>query len=448
MNYIERARKNFTFGFDDFERMKEKYYIDKSLFIEELSENKKKLLLITRPRRSGKTLTLSMTKYFFDSTSDNSYLFKDLKIHSSKAYELRNTVIVISLNFRSIRLENKSIILESFLRMLEKYFESNHEECENSFVIRGSFSKLYQKQNLTVSDVVNLFEKMIIFLAGKYEKKVLILIDEYDRPFRHAAELGLGEFASDIISSFFLVTIKTQSLIYKTVAFGVLDVQLGKNIRTDINTSLCRVVDNAFCDKIGLTDAEIKEMLANLKLEELRYDLSLNFKSYNTIHGPMYCPWQVFTYIDSISHSTTEHNFEVGSVSRIKLLIKKLTKCDFTTLLELLKNRKITSEIEPQPPNSLISRDELISALIFEGYLSFSLEKDNTSKLRKVFIPNKRRHDVFEEGLYEWILSISDDDKFNEAIEDIKNDREASPEKRFTSLERKLTSFMGAERVS
>ena len=185
--------KKIPIGIDDFKKIRENnyYYIDKTNFIEEIGKNVGKTLLFTRPRRFGKTLNMSMLKYFFDikNKEENKKLFQNLYIEKSDFFEEQGAYSVVYISLKGIKAdtwESSFFLIKSLISSIYNEFEYIREKLNESQL--DSFNKIWLKKD--DGEYRNALKNLTSFLYEYYKKEVILLIDEYDSPLINAYEHG------------------------------------------------------------------------------------------------------------------------------------------------------------------------------------------------------------------------------------------------------------------
>jgi len=376
--------KQLPIGVSDFKFLIDQnyYYIDKTLFIKEIIENSSQVLLIPRPRRFGKTLNLSMLKYFLEKTeTDTRYLFKDTNIEQyEKFQEFHNQFPVIFLSFKDIKQSNWAKAYEDLTLLISNEFSRYSE------ILLPTLSDHERKQYQSIlqrkaSEVV--YQKSLFFLSGilqkHYQKNVIVLIDEYDSPIHVAYDAGYYDEIVDFMRSLFSSVLKDNPSLQKGILTGILRVAK-ESIFSDLNNpEISTILDFEFQDKFGFTTDEVKQLLndyssdknpANgVKLSEIKEW----YNGYQFGETIIYNPWSLITCIKK--HGVLEPYWLNTSSN---LLVKKLllrADHEVKSKLELLlSNQPITERIDKAVIFQNIENQEtaLWGLLLFTGYLTYS----------------------------------------------------------------------------
>ena len=309
--------KKLPMGIEDFKRIRTDnfYYIDKTGLIRDLLKNIAYVTLFTRPRRFGKTLTMSMLRYFFETGSDPS-LFDGLEIAKEKElcgqYMGKFPVIAISLkdvtgrNFEKAKSNLRSVIGDEALR-----FQFLADSTALSDVERrqyGALIELNEQKEYAMSD--GILEKSLTTLSHLLQKhcgtNTVLLIDEYDVPLDKAYQSGYYDEMTDLIRRMFGKALKTNDSLQLAVLTGCLRISK-ESIFTGLNNfKIITIKDVLYNEYFGFTDAEIREMLAYYDKMD-RYDMIKEwYDGYRFGDLEVYCPWDVVSYCHELKMNPNE----------------------------------------------------------------------------------------------------------------------------------------------
>lgn len=453
-----REMKKLPMGIEDFEEMRTMgyYYVDKTGLIRTLLENPGKVNLFTRPRRFGKTLNMSMLKYFFETGSESS-LFDGLEISREtdlcSRYMGRFPVISISLKnaegdtFEKAKKKFKSVIGNEAVR-----FSFLSESGALNETERQQYAKLIQldyQGEYAMSD--ELLENSLLmlsrFLHKHYGQKSIILIDEYDVPLDKAYQSGFYDPMVDFIKTILSQALKTNVSLHFAVLTGCLRISKESIFTGFNNFNVYSVKDVQYNEYFGFSDMEVRKMLEYYGFME-KYDVIREwYDGYRFGELNIFCPWDVVSYCHAlkINSSAAPQNYWVNTSSN-SIVRKFLHRADGTTRdeIELLISggivwKKIRQELTYRDIDSKI--DNLWSILFTTGYLT-QCGKDDGS-MTGLVIPNKEVRWIFEEQIQDWFEEETKRDaqmlkNFCRAFEE--NDT-AAIEKGFTSYLRKTISI-------
>lgn len=404
-------------GIEDFEEMRTNgyYYVDKTGLIKTLLKNFGKVNLFTRPRRFGKTLNMSMLKYFFETGSDNT-LFDGLAISYEKElcknYMGNFPVISISLkNISSDTFEGAKDLLRGTICDEALIFQFLSKSSNLSETERQQYKALIhinEKGIYTMPDGLLMKSLLLLsrFLQKHYGKKTIILIDEYDVPLDKAYQSGYYDMMADFIRSLFGQALKTNSRMYFAVLTGCLRISQ-ESIFTGLNNfSVYTIKDARYNEYFGFTDNEVRKMLEYYGLMGQYDAIKEWYDGYQFGGQGIYCPWDVIKYCDDLrdGNAIKPHNYWVNTSSN-NILRKFIDKAGKYTRdeIELLINggsiqKEIRQELTYRDLDSDI--DNLWSILFTTGYLTQN-GKENYG-LTRLVIPNKEIRWIFIRQIREW----------------------------------------------
>ncbi|MEZ3463994.1 MAG: ATP-binding protein [Lachnospiraceae bacterium] len=409
--------KKLPMGIEDFKRIRTDnfYYIDKTGLIRDLLKNIAYVTLFTRPRRFGKTLTMSMLRYFFETGSDPS-LFDGLEIAKEKElcgqYMGKFPVIAISLkdvtgrNFEKAKSNLRSVIGDEALR-----FQFLADSTALSDVERrqyGALIELNEQKEYAMSD--DILEKSLTTLSHLLQKhcgtNTVLLIDEYDVPLDKAYQSGYYDEMTDLIRRMFGKALKTNDSLQLAVLTGCLRISK-ESIFTGLNNfKIITIKDVLYNEYFGFTDAEIREMLAYYDKMD-RYDMIKEwYDGYRFGDLEVYCPWDVVSYCHELkmNPNANPQNYWVNTSSndiirRFVSMAKQSTRNEIEQLIEGGSIRKkIHQELTYRDLDSKI--DNLWSLLYTTGYLTQRGQEENG--MTELVIPNREINWIFVEQIREW----------------------------------------------
>ena len=239
-------------------RIRDNYYIDKTMYIKDVIDNQARVVLVTRPRRFGKTLNMSMLKYYFDiNQKDSKDIFKGLKImeQEEKYTSQLGAYPVIYVTLKDAGLPNyEYMIMQMKTIMMEVFYEHRHI-IESDKILEGERNLFKKITSATATDIdlINSIKILSKMLYMYYEKPVILLIDEYDVPIQTAYVEGYYEEAIKFLKTFYGTTFKDNPYLQKTVLTGVSRVAKESIFSGANNFDVYTILDNEFADDFGIT---------------------------------------------------------------------------------------------------------------------------------------------------------------------------------------------------
>ncbi|MEK7727527.1 MAG: AAA family ATPase, partial [candidate division KSB1 bacterium] len=301
--YENTVMQKLPVGISDFKTVIEGnyYYADKSLLLKELLDQGAQALLIPRPRRFGKTLNLSMMRYFFEKTeADNSRLFRHLKIWQAGEEYIRQQgkYPVIFLTFKDVKEQSWENARQKILRLIQKEF-LRHDRLLTGTHLKTEERKYFERIiNLTAEqsayeDGLALLSQ---FLANEHNQKAILLIDEYDTPIQAGYVNGYYAEVIGFMRNFLSAGLKDNSYLEKGVLTGIMRVAKESIFSGLNNLEVFTLLNHDFSDKFGLTEEEVTHLLEAFSLQERRHDVSAWYNGYQFGSTIIYNPWSIINY--------------------------------------------------------------------------------------------------------------------------------------------------------
>lgn len=399
-------------GIEDFAEIRQAgfYYVDKTKFIEQLLDGWGKVNLFTRPRRFGKTLNMSMLRYFFEIGADAS-LFDGLQIAKNKKlceeYQGKYPVIFFSfknvegLTFADAQYRLAELIAGeaerfAFLAQSDKLTENERSlYCGLTAVREG----LYALAGEVLVSALQLLSK-------HYGQKTIILLDEYDVPLDKAFQNGYYKEMVSLIRGMLGQALKTNEFLQFAVLTGCLRVSK-ESIFTGLNNfKVLSITDNRFDEQFGFTDAEVEQLLAAYNLADHLDETKAWYDGYRFGAADVYCPWDVINHVDMLrsnpSAKPQAYWINTSGNALVKLFIEMADKSTRDELERLVAGEAIEKHIRLELTYDEIdsSIDNLWSVLFTTGYLTQKgVTEDGAYKL---VIPNQEIREVYKLQIQEW----------------------------------------------
>lgn len=407
-------------GIEDFRKLREKdyYYIDKTTFIKELLDNGSEVSLFMRPRRFGKTLNLSMIKYYFEKTFDqdgkeenNSYLFDGLNIMASgEAYTSHlGQYPVISLSLKSAKQPDfprayamlKRQIANEFRRHL--YIAEKLEESDRD--------RFYSIMRETGED--SLYLDALAFLSrvlkDLYGKKTIILLDEYDVPLENAYFKGFYDKMTDFIRSLFESALKTNPNLEFAVITGCLRITK-ESIFTGLNNpKMVSILYASYSEYFGFTQTEVEKMLRDYDITGREEVVKAWYDGYLFGKTEVYNPWSILMYIDSLRQDRDANPkpywANTSSNSIIRELIEHADNSVKQEMEILIEGGTIEKTVHEEITYEDIYKnvDNLWNFLFFTGYLKKVEERlEDVNTYVTLAIPNMEIKYIYQNTILDW----------------------------------------------
>ena len=424
--------KPLPIGVEDFKRLVDNgyYFVDKTLMIKELLENKESVNLFTRPRRFGKTLNMSMLQRFFEATEkSNAYLFGDLKIAAYPEYmAYQGQYPVISVSLKSMKRASYQEAYFEYVKLLSDEFE-RHEIILQSDAVSEEDKLEFQKIKRRIAEpkeynsAVKLLSKC---LQKVYQKNVIILIDEYDVPLENAYHEGFYDDMTNLIRSCFESALKTNPSLEFAVLTGCLRVSR-ESIFTGLNNlKTYSITKNKFSQYFGFTQEEMQEILQAFSLEQYAGTIAKWYDGYRFGLTEIYNPWSVLNCIDSYLQNdmvACEPYWSNTSSNRIvKRLIEESNERTKSMVEELINGTPIHTQIFEDVTYGTIdvNQDYIWSFLLFTGYLKIiSCETIGDETYYDMVIPNVEIKSIYKNTIRSWFIDHINRDSRTDILESV-----------------------------
>lgn len=387
-------RKAIPLGVVDYEILKNQnyFFIDKSMMIYDFLMRKSTVTLITRPRRFGKTINISMMSSFFDMTKDSKEIFKDTKIVETEYISEMNQYPTIFISFANAKNDKWNVVKEIKLQLRKEYDRYAHvfeqkmtvfEQNEYESLVQG----LMTKNDGILDNIIDALSFLMERLEKYYHKKVMVFIDEYNTPFIEAHVGGYYEELRGGLSSLLHNALKTSTSLHYAMMTGIQRVAK-ENIFSDLNNLVvCTVKDPEYSQYFGFTEEETKQTLEY-------YDLSLNdevksmYDGYHFGEYDIYNPWSILNYA---SRKVLEPYWvNTSSNTMIKKAISSSDEAFSRGYEELIRNGKLETTVKMDTSFFEVNNTEnLWGLLVNAGYLTLHKTISIQDSLYIIKIPNQ-----------------------------------------------------------
>ena len=288
-------------GFDSI-RQEQSFYIDKTAFIKEWWESRDSITLITRPRRFGKTLNMSMLNCFFSNRYEGrGDLFEGLTIWKDEVYRrLQGTFPVLFLSFASVKADNLEDAKQQLKAQIANLYEENRFLLEGT-LLSGNEKEEYRKATMYMGDAECslALNRLCLYLNRYYGKKVIILLDEYDTPMQETYVQGYWKEFTAFIRSLFNATFKTNSCLERAIMTGVTRVSK-ESVFSDLNNlNVVTTTSKEYADAFGFTEKEVFEALELFGMPERKQDVKKWYDGFTFGNiKDIYNPWSITNFLD------------------------------------------------------------------------------------------------------------------------------------------------------
>ena len=413
-------QKKLPIGIENFEDMiKENYYyVDKTGLLKQLLNEHGLVNLFTRPRRFGKSLNMSMLKYFFEIGNDQA-IFEGLEISKDKElcdqYQGKFPVISVSLkgakagNYEDAKAMMKYIMAAESRRLYDRMSEDKLSEKQKEQM------KSLMSDNMKDTELMTALWILSSILKEYYGKKVIILIDEYDVPLDKAFENNYYNEMIILLRNMLEQSLKTNDNLYMAVLTGCLRIAR-ESIFTGLNNfNIFSITDQYFDEYFGFTDKEVKEILQYYKVPEAFEQTKKWYDGYRFGNTDIYCPWDVINHCRAlkVEPDATPQPYWINTSGNyiVKRFIEKANQQTRREIEQLIEGKPIQKEIRLELTyNELDSTIEnLWSVLFATGYLT--QQEKPQGRTYSLIIPNESIRQIFIEQIQEWFKETTRKDE-------------------------------------
>ena len=420
---MKKRKKKLPIGLSDFKEIIEYdyYYFDKTKFIENILEDRSKVKLFTRPRRFGKTLNISMLKYFFDvkNKDENKNLFEGLNISKSEYFNKQGEFPVISISFKDYNEKNWKSGFREVKGIIERLYTKYKFLTEKMDEIEiEKFNSI--RRTLDLADWKNSLLNLSKYLYEYYGKKVIVLIDEYDQPIINSYINGYYNETIDFFKSFYGSVLKDNEYLEMSVITGILRVAK-ENIFSGLNNlEVHTILDSEFTEYFGIMENEVEEALKDFNLEYELKDVQKWYNGYLFGDTKVYNPWSIINFLKK--GRLRPYWVNTSGNGLIQLYLEKLKNKIFDEFSKLLNKESVLKRVNDSMTfgNLEANFEKNIWNLFFHsGYLTLAEEYDVMKKNTRIKIPNKEILEMFSEMFIE--VYFKDTDNFLDMTEALKN---------------------------
>ena len=403
------------------------FYIDKSDLIREWWESQDEITLITRPRRFGKTLNMSMLNNFFSNLyTDKKKLFEDLSVWKEEKYQkLQGTYPVIFISFATIKGADYQDARDGIIMAINEAYSEHRYLLEWNGLTEGErrcFEELDNyaknpgmKEPVANDTICNAVKNLSNCLYRYYEKKVLILLDEYDTPMQEAYLYEYWEEFIAFIRNFFNATFKTNPYLERAMMTGITRVSK-ESVFSDLNNlNVVTTTSEEYESSFGFTEEEVFHALETMGMSQEKQLVKSWYDGYHFGRADVYCPWDVINHVDHLRDDSDAkpQTYWINSSgnSLVRRLINRADSSTKDEIERLIAGEAIEKVIRLDLTYDEIdnSIDNIWSVLFTTGYLTKIGEvklPDSESYAYKLVIPNKEVREVFVLQIQEWFKAV------------------------------------------
>ena len=394
--------KKLPIGLSDFKELIEEnyYYFDKTNLIDEVIKDGSKVKLFARPRRFGKTLNMSMLKYFFDikEAEENRKLFKDLYIEKTENFKEQGQYPVIFLSLKDLKARTWEEMERGIKNLLQEVFSEHKYLIKELDEFDLSILKKIINKEVELEGLKSSLKFLTKILYEKYNKKVVVLIDEYDAPLVSAYHNKYYEKAKNFFKTFYSSVLKDNPYLQMGVMTGIIRV-IKAGIFSDLNNlNTYTILSDFYPNCYGLTEEEVKKSLIDYNLEYEMGDVKDWYDGYRFGKSEVYNPWSILNFLHAKELRAywvdTSGNDLINDV--LKIVRKDIIR-DLKKLFDgegLKQNLSGTSDL-----SRLLSEEEIWELMLFSGYLTVEEKIDEDYYILR--LPNREVRRLFKRTFIE-----------------------------------------------
>ena len=404
-------------GVDSFEKIirNRYYYVDKTLYIKELLDRKGEVNLFTRPRRFGKTLNMSMLRYFFEKGDyDNAELFQGLKIMDAGEEYLSHMgqYPVISISLKSMKQYSYELSYDMLRNIVREEYKRHWELVRDSGKLVGEdltrFERILNLKGAEsdYADALRFLSECLYTCTGR---RSIILIDEYDVPLESAYFGGFYDRMVSLIRSLFESALKTNDFLEFAVVTGCLRISK-ESIFTGLNNlNIISIMDDSYAEHFGFTQEEVDSMLSFYHLESKRDCVKEWYDGYQFGDTEVYNPWSVISYVDSC-YKNSDALFKpfwsnTSSNSIVRTLVEKADLSVRQEIESLIAGQTIIKPVHEDITYEDMdsTQNHLWNFLFFTGYLKKIREEQEDEMIyMEMAIPNSEVRYIYKNAVLRW----------------------------------------------
>ena len=421
--------KKIALGNSDFKTIidDDRYFVDKTLLIKEFLEDSSQIILIPRPRRFGKTLNLSMIRYFVEkSDEDRRYLFNNLLIEKEEEIMKKQGIYpTIYLTFKDEKHSDFNVLVKRINDHLSDIFIKfkhlyNYIEDEKD----REFFKRMELGKGTKDDAEVSLRKLSEYIYEYYGEKVIILIDEYDTPIQHGYFSGIYDETIAFMRNFLSNTLKDNIYLEKAMLTGILRVARESIFSGLNNLDVYSVLREEYSKKFGFTDVEIENILNDFNIVEQREEFKKWYNGYIFGKTVIYNPWTVLSYLKDKDDYFKPYWVNTSENRIIKTILAKGSEGLKKSFEELLRGNTIETKIDENIVMADIERDEnnIWSFLLMSGYLKVvGKRREGKEFYYSLKIPNLEVECMYEKIVRDWQSESYVSSEYNEMLKALVN---------------------------
>ena len=434
--------KKIPIGVENFKEIisNDFYYIDKTKSIEDILNDGSKVKLFTRPRRFGKTLNMSTLKYFFDiqNANENRKLFNGLDIEKSEYFSEQGKYPVIFISMKGIKATTWEETKKDIALLVLDLFSNFRYLLDDLNDFDLPRFKKYLLSDIDISELKNSLTFLTKILYQKYEKEVILLIDEYDNPLITAHKYDFYDEALSFFKVFYGEALKTNPYLKMGVMTGIIRV-IKAGIFSDLNNlKVYSILNEQYSDFFGFTQSEVEKALKDFNIEYELPDVRSWYDGYKFGNSDVYNPWSILNFLTD--KKLIPYWIDTSDNYLINKTLKNASSDTMEALQKLFSGESVEENISGNSDLSILfDEEEIWELFLFSGYLTID-EKigedyENVYALR---LPNREVKEFFKQKFIDVNFGES---LFRNTMEALKKSKIDNFEKYLQNIILKSTSY-------
>lgn len=404
-------------------------FVDKSEFIKGIIEDLTKVKLITRPRRFGKTLNMSMLHHFFAKAvhdKPTEHLFKGLKIAKyAECMKQQGQYPIIFLSLKDIKSASFKSAYEDFCNLLSQAYEQ-HEHILSASTLTENQKNKYKgiiSRTAPETDIRSALKDLTFYLNQGYGVKPIVLIDEYDTPIQTAYVKNYYEDMVTLMREFLGAGLKDNSHLDRAILTGVLRVSKESIFSGLNNIKTYSILNDQYGEYFGFTEDEVNHLLTKTGLGSHISDVKTWYNGYHIGNAIIYNPWSIVNYIQE-SGKLSAYWVNTSDNALIKDLLIRSSELFKGQFELLLKDNVIEMRIDEHLAFNYLDLNEsaIWALLLMSGYLKATfIKNENNEPLYQLQVPNKEVKDLYKKLIAEWLSGVNNPTVFNTFLSNLLN---------------------------
>ena len=442
--------KKIALGQSDFKTIIEdnRYFVDKTLLIKEFLEDSSQIILIPRPRRFGKTLNLSMIRYFVEKCDeDRRHLFNNLLIEKEEEIMRRQGIYpTIYLTFKDEKHDDFNKFIDSVrvhLSSLYNNFKYIYDSIDNDYE-KEIFNKILLGKG-SVGDMEKALMKLSKYLYDYYGEKVIVLIDKYDTPIQHSYFSRIYDETIGFMRNFLSNTLKDNIYLEKAMLTGILRVARESIFSGLNNMQVYSILKEGYSKQFGFTDVEIEKILNDFNVINQIEEFKRWYNGYIFGSTVIYNPWSVLSYLKDIDNDFMPYWVNTSENKIIKTILSKGSEALKKSFEELLRGNTIETTIDENivMADIELNEDNIWSFLLMAGYLKVvGKRREGKEFYYSLKVPNLEVELMYEKIIRDWQSESYIASEYNEMLKALVNfDYEVFEEIFIDYVEKSLSYF-------